>query len=1033
MKKIFFALVAIFALGACIKEDLPDTGGNATNSEGGYVEVGFSVVLPDMKEATRAMDAPAIERLHLLVFDDQGVLADAVPTTPVSGWGVSTAETKFKAQLVRTGHKRTIHLVANSPIENVDDYPMSTESSIIAAMEVSGGKDAYWQRIEFPNGIYDNGAPVTDPNDPNKLVYKPHQDIIDKLTAVPLVRNYSRVKVVNAIPSSSTQLHNVEFVLVNIPEKGSVAPFNTNTGEFQAINDASTYTTLLAANYNGYEPTGRELINNTFNANGDLICEDYNTFDDNGVLIREGYTNWVSATAADADSGYRYLYERNQNIDPLTPAYILVRGSYANASATPTYYKVAIINTDGVSYNLLRNIQYTVRINGVLGEGFKTAKEAYEAGPSNNLNFSVETKNLLNLSDGTRTIYVEYTQKVINTANTEVTLRYKYDDTSKTTDERAQLSDTVVISVGNGNVISGNVNEGDGTTDSDGWNTLSFTTASLPALGESAYSQIITLSAGTFVREVEFFLTNPYLLKLNMPSKVPAVFGSAVAASLEIQPRLPMGIFPLEFVVVAENNSLSPDATLNTLPVVTNVNLYGQPGGNYFGYKVTLEYDDYCTVSGETTTYKTIIPLYFKTNMANSAPAVGSDDGTDCYAYNQYHSRGEDEFYNGDLYSMQFNGTPYSVQYGVGKSVEATLRINSTTIVDEDWTDGKYLDFVISDINNTLTFDSVKGLGTTVAEKVGNNVLRVYKSGFAGNKEYTLVFTTKNFRSATTITASNDNFTQASATLTNTGFGKLGIEVTEGATLLPGAGQTVAVKVTVPAGAEAAFDENNELELTLTTSAAYLDLATRAATIEKTSNTTFKVVVLKDEYDNDNGSTYNFAFTTTDGNTAATRTITVSHPYLDSASAQTTTAKPAFTLTLSSTTTTNATSGSVIHGSGENVTVTVTLPDGLPASFFVDNALTFNMSASSQYTTFLGSSSGGNTLDSMSGTASILKADYDSGKRTVVFTMTTTNQNVAYEGRLGTYEKTTTITVSNSNFDDEQQVTFKTNNSTTDN
>ncbi|MBE6219974.1 MAG: hypothetical protein E7126_08075 [Rikenellaceae bacterium] len=879
MKKIFFALVAIFALGACIKEDLPVTGGNPTNSEGGYVEVGFSVVLPDMKEATRAIDAPAIERLHLLVFDDQGVLADAVPATPVNGWGVSTDETKFTAKLARTGHKRTIHLVANSPTEDVNLYPMSTESSIIAAMEVSGGKDAYWQRIEFPDGIYDDGNPIYVNDIPT---YYPHQDIIDKLTAVPLVRNYSRVKVVNAIPSSSTQLYNVEFVLVNIPEKGSVAPFNTNTGKFQAINASSTYATLLADSYNGYEPTGRELINDTFNG-GELICEDY--------------TDWVSATAADADSGYHYLYERNQNIDPKTPAYILVRGRYANASATPTYYKVAIINDKGVSYNLLRNIQYTVSINGVLGEGFKTAKEAYEAGPSNNLNFSVETKNLLNLSDGTRTIYVEYTQKVINSANTEVTLRYKYDDTSKTADERAQLSDTVVISVGDGNVISGNVNEGDDTTDSDGWNTLSFTTDALPAVGESAYSQIITLTAGTFAREVEFILTNPYLLKLNMPSKVPAVFGSAVAASLEIQPRLPMGIFPLEFVVVAENNSLSPDATLNTLPVVTNVNLYGQPGGNYFGYKVTLEYDDYCTVSGETTTYKTIIPLYFKTNMAESAPEIGSDDGTDCYAYNQYHNIATDEFFNGDLYAIQFDNDTYSVQYGVGKSVEATLRINSSTITDEDWTDGEYIDFVISDSNNTLTFDYVKGLATTVAEKVGNNVLRVYKSGFAGNKEYTLVFKTTKFRSATTITASNDNFTQASATLTNTGFGKLGIEVTEGGTLLPGAGQTVAVAVTVPAGAEAAF-ENDQLELTLTTSAAYLaDPVTRASI--SGSGTNFTVVVSKDEYNNTTGSTYNFAFTTTDGNTAATRTIVVKHPdgyFTQSDAAQTVTKKKGLTM-----------------------------------------------------------------------------------------------------------------------------------------
>lgn len=963
MKKIFFALVAIFALGACIKEDLPVTGGNATNSEGGYVEVGFSVVLPDMKEATRAIDAPAIERLHLLVFDDQGVLADAVPASPVNGWGVSTAETKFTAKLARTGHKRTIHLVANSPTEDVNDYPMSTESSIIAAMEVSGGKDAYWQRIEFPDGIYDDGNPryVKDENGNDIPTYYPHQDIIDKLTAVPLVRNYSRVKVVNAIPSTGTQLYNVEFVLVNIPEKGSVAPFNTNTGKFQAINASSTYKTLLADSYNGYEPTGRELINDTFNG-GELICEDY--------------TGWVAATAANADSGYHYLYERNQNIDPKTPAYILVKGSYATASATPTYYKVAIINTDGVSYNLLRNIQYTVSIKGVLGEGFKTAKEAYEAGPSNNLNFSVETKNLLNLSDGTRTIYVEYTQKVINTANTEVTLRYKYDDTSKTTEERAQLSDNVVIKVGDGKVISGDVNKGYDTTDSDGWNTLSFTTASLPAVGESAYSQIITLTAGAFTREVEFFLTNPYLLKLNMPSKVPAVLGSAVAASLEIQPRLPMGIFPLEFVVVAENNSLSPDATLNTLPVVTNVNLYGQPGGSYFGYKVTLDYDDYCTVSGETTTYNTIIPLYFKTNMADSATAVGSDDGTDCYAYNQYHNIATDEFFNGNLYAMQFDNTPYSVQYGVDMSVEATLHINSSTI-DDAWTDDEYIDFVISDINKTLTFVGVKDLDTTVAKKVGDNVLRVYKDGFASNKVYTLVFTTTMFRSATTITASNDNFTQASATLTNTGFGTLAIEVTEGATLVPGAGQTVAVAVTVPAGAEAAFDENKELVLTLTTSAAYLaDPKTRASI--SGSGTNFTVVVSKDEYNNTTGSTYNFAFTTTAGNTPGGRTITVSHPYdyMVKAEATTTTSKySSFPWSV--------TNSVASQASG---TLTLELPTGLSEDMF---PLTFEVSASTQnaQVTIAGTTLGNRNSNNSSGKKE-LTVDYNTYRQSNIIGFT---------------------------------------------
>lgn len=1008
MKKIFFALVAILGLWSCVQEELPLGGNTIGSGEGGYVELSVGVVLPDMKEATRTMAVPAIERLHLLVFDDNGLLSEAVnaelDTTQNTEWGETSAPTYFKVKLARTDYKRTIHFVANSPIANVKEYPMSTEGNILTSLVVSGQQDAYWQRVVLPYGI----TGEQDKDDDGNVIYVPTDDVKAALSNVPLVRNNSRVKVVNGLTSDSNkkQLADLQFVLVNIPASGTVVPFNNNSGEFVNFTADTNYTALDAANYDGFEPANRDLINNTFTG-GALNCE-------NG-------TDWVTATADD-NSGYQYLYERNQKLEP---AYVIVRGKYDKDTA-PTYYKIDIINSEGVSYNLLRNIQYTVNITNVLGSGFATAEEAYNAGPTNNLNFSVETKNLLNLSDGESAFYVEYTQKVINQSGATVTLRYRYVTDLST---GANNSDAVVITKGDGEVISGDIADGDGTTDDDGWNTMSFTAGTIPAEGESAKTQIVTLTAGSFARNVEFILTRPYTLKLDVPTKVAAELGTPVAATLELEERLPMGIFPLEFVVVAENNSLSPDATLNTLPVVTGVNVDGTPGGQHFGYKVTYEWDQYYTVSGSVESYNTIIPLYFKTNMANSAPEVGSADGTDCYAYNQYHSCIPDEFFNGDLYALSLELAQTSVQYGQNREIKATLRLPES-IADADWTNNQYLDFAINDSNSTLELINVEN-GAQKVTIDGVTYVRVLKSTFdGGTRAFPLTFKTTKFVSATTITASNDNFTQASATLTNTGFGTLGIEVTEGASLLPGAGQTVAVAVTVPADAEAAFDENNELELTLTTSAAYLANPETRASISG-SGTNFTVVVSKDEYDNANGSTYNFAFTTTDGNTAATRTITVSHPYLDSASDQTTTAKAAFTLTLSSTTTTNATNGSVIHGSGENVTVTVTLPDGLPASFFVDNALTFNMSASSQYSDFGGTNSGGDTLDSMSKSASISKADYDSGIRIVEFKMTTTTENVGYRSFLSTSAKTTTITVSNSNFD-SKQVTFRTDGNTSD-
>lgn len=928
-------------------------GGNPVGSgEGGYVELSVGVVLPDMKEATRTMAAPAIERLHLLVFDDNGLLSEAVnaelDTAQNTEWGETSAPTYFKVKLARTDYKRTIHFVANSPIANVIDYPMSTEGNILTSLVVSGQQDAYWQRVVLPHGI--TGTQDKDVDD--NVIYVPTEEVKKALSNVPLVRNNSRVKVVNALTSDKKQLRNLEFVLVNIPASGTVVPFNNNSGEFVNFTDDTDYAALDAANYDGFEPANRDLINNTFTG-GALNCE-------NG-------TAWVTATA-DVNSGYHYLYERNQKLEP---AYVIVRGIY-DTDTTPTYYKIDIINDKGVSYNLLRNIQYTVNITNVLGSGFATAEEAYNAGPTNNLNFSVETKNLLNLSDGESAFYVEYTQKVINQSGATVTLRYRYVTNLSTS---ANNTDAVVITKGEGEVISGDIADGDGTTDGDGWNTMSFTAGTIPAEGESAKTQIVTLTAGSFARNVEFILTRPYTLKLDVPTKVAAGLGSPVAATLELEERLPMGIFPLEFVVVAENNSLSPDATLNTLPVVTGLNVDGTPGGQHFGYKVTYEWDQYYTVSGGVESYNTIIPLYFKTNMADSAPEVGSADGTDCYAYNQYHNIATDEFYNGDLYALSLELAQTSVQYGQNREINATLRLPES-IAGADWTNGQYLDFAIKDSNSTLKLINVEN-GAQMVTIDGVTYVRVLKSTFdGGTRVFPLTFNTTKFRSATTITASNDNFTQASATLTNTGFGPLGIEVTEGDTLLPGAGQTVAVAVTVPAGAEAAF-ENNQLELTLTTSAAYLAGPTTRASIDG-SGTIFKVVVLKEEYNNATGSTYSFDFTTTAGNTPGGRTITVSHPYdyLVKAEATTTTSKySSFPWSV--------TNSVASQGNG---TLTLELPAGLSKDMF---PLTFKVRASTSYTevTIAGTRLGSRTSRNSSGEKDLI-VDYDtySQNNTIGFT-----------------------------------------------
>lgn len=739
MKKIFFALVAIFGLWSCVQEELPAGGNTVGSGEGGYVELSVGVVLPDMKEATRTMAAPAIERLHLLVFDDNGLLSEAVnaelDTTQNTEWGETSAPTYFKVKLARTDYKRTIHFVANSPIANVMDYPMSTEGNILTSLVVSGEQDAYWQRVVLPNGI--TGTQGKDAND--NVIYVPTDEVKAALSNVPLVRNNSRVKVVNALTSDKKQLRELAFVLVNIPASGTVVPFNNNSGEFVNFTADTDYTALDAANYDGFEPANRDLINNTFTG---------------GVLNCENGTAWVTATA-DVNSGYHYLYERNQKLEP---AYVIVRGIY-DTDTTPTYYKIDIINSEGVSYNLLRNIQYTVNITNVLGSGFATAEEAYNAGPTNNLNFSVETKNLLNLSDGESAFYVEYTQKVINQSGATVTLRYRYVTDLST---GANNSDAVVITKGDGEVISGDIADGDGTTDDDGWNTMSFTAGTIPAEGESAKTQIVTLTAGSFARNVEFILTRPYTLKLDVPDKVGDNLGSSVISSLILEERLPMGIFPLEFVVVAENNSLSPDAELNTLPVVTGVKVDGTPGGQHFGYKVTYEWDQYYTVSGGVESYNTTIPLYFKTNMAQSSPLYtekSTVEGIDCYAYNQYHSIANDEYWIHKLYGLSL-----SVSNFTESTATTSFQLN-TSNQTVTWPDSGYFDFDILSDHTLTNVTDINGVAVSGASIVNSGkTLRITQAAYNAVRNYTLTFSAPNI-TGTTITISNAEFGMASATV----------------------------------------------------------------------------------------------------------------------------------------------------------------------------------------------------------------------------------------------------------------------------
>ena len=587
------------------------------------VEASFTV--PHMHE-TRSFESPAISSLHLLVFDENGYLIQVCNAEPVDSFGVETGiEYKYRVELGQSNYKRTIHLIANSPItinaNGTSAYRLGEhERRVIDNLYTEGGNEAYWASVSLENGITGVQKIVG-----GKQVFEPSEELIEALTNVPMVRNYTRVKVTN---NASAYLADAEIMMMNIPDRGSVAPLisDGNYAKFathaRAANSSLNYNDIAAQGYEGYEPNDMSLTNSTWGA-------------------------------------MHEFYERRQQIsgkEVSTPAFAIVRGRYVGANgedAEYSYYKIDICYTDETTgavelYNLLRNIEYNITIIDVLGRGYATLNEAATNAASNNLNFAVETKSLNSISDGERRLSVEYTQRVLTEGDAEFTLKYKYETNIST---GATNNNAVVFSNLAGNVLA--VNNPNGATDAakyivsnvagaDGWNSVTFKSQAV----SGTKLQTIILTAGNLQRSIELILGEPYTMTLDMvlgssTNVVDSKGGAAVEAKISLPLGLPEALFPLEIYLVAEKMTLSPDATKNVLPVITGLSATGVPSssGIHFGYIVTIDASYYYVEDANgnrTGEYRNEKMLYFKTSTADSSSRVN--------IYNPYFNIAYDSF-----------------------------------------------------------------------------------------------------------------------------------------------------------------------------------------------------------------------------------------------------------------------------------------------------------------------------------------------------------------------------------------------------
>lgn len=648
MKKYIFILLALVTLGlagqGCTERlDVPDDG---TAGEGTCLN--FSVEVPGQGSATRAAISEQIKSLWVLVFDENDFFVECKQATPDDPNAFSTDENteyKFKVTLQASPAKRTLHFVANYDFDS--KYPDYNHEYYLMSHLTVTNKDAvpqtYWQKLVLSDGIPSE-------EEISNMTAAEKQALQDRISKIPLVRNFAKVH----LESTSTSNFTVKgFALLNVPDRGSVAP---------CVMSASDFAVYQAKDTLGVSYPDNPWISRSY----DQLSESYNG--EKGAPGFEGYLpsdvviDYSEPTEFTPDD--KYMYERPYSGDDSNTS-IIVWGQFTGSGAAgkTTYYKIDFVkavnpeNGFNVYYNILRNFLYDVTIKGCTSDGYDTVDEAVKAPSMNNFLFSVDTQDYSNISDGKARIFVEYTEKtIVDTSPFEFKLKYIPDISSASTvgNKNVKVRDKSTKQVFNpGGTYTSSESavvksislagaDLDSSTDSDGWLHFKVTPQALPSSGELTQSVVFyVLEEGSstdlvVARTVILHLRKPFEMKINMDDSadkgVPLATGTEFLLNLYIPTGLNKSVFPLEFKIESATNNLTPNSARNTstdksgyMSTWTGTSISPSATATYgkqtFGFTKSITYDEYNALSSYGgNTYK-IVPCAFKTTKATTSGA----------------------------------------------------------------------------------------------------------------------------------------------------------------------------------------------------------------------------------------------------------------------------------------------------------------------------------------------------------------------------------------------------------------------------
>ncbi len=567
-------------------------------------EVSFTV--PERGTAvTRAFgEKPDYTDLHLYLaeFDLVGTPLDngksnvylaqeETPTPPAD-----PAKVVFKVTLNQTSDPKVLHLIAVP--KDVDlsfgDYGM--EGNIIPALATTGGDEAYWQRLEFPRGY---GEMTKDAD--GKETWTVLQEAKDKLTMVPMIRNFAQVTVQLSEELQEANKFVLEgYTLLNIPTFGSIAPWDNREGYF--------------------------VFPEFLNANNQQ--KDYSEMDYTGLTL--GEISKYDAAESDFTNTPSYLYERRYT--SVNHTQLIIKGNYNNLGSS--YYKIDLgLPHDGKFdfFNLLRNFNYVVTITDVAASGYDNATDAKNGVVYNNLSFDLDTQKMLNISNGSDMIWVNFTTAVV-TQDTDAArtlkfaFRYKTGITGAnggTTDNKEEY----VKGLEPGNVIE-SVTRSTATNPNDSTDWMFYeikTKAPKPTMETQSF--VVVNNETGLGRTINLILTDPWVVTdqcvygRNYNTDFPTnnnelgVVGDQAADPLTIffnlPNYLPEAIFPLSFLIESDMQNIENNPQAEQ-PVTYGTSSFSTPDNPIVGRRIkfikTVTWSDYNTALSESYPTGLLVP-----------------------------------------------------------------------------------------------------------------------------------------------------------------------------------------------------------------------------------------------------------------------------------------------------------------------------------------------------------------------------------------------------------------------------------------